>query len=474
MMDAFARTAPDLRSALEMLKRHGDTPIVVEDPLDPNLEIARHYLENFGTSPAHPRSGVEPMVLYTNPTGARMPVLMGVYGARGRCDRLLGAEPGGIARRIADELENRMPVETLAHPGPSQTCTLPGKLDDLPVLTVTDRDAGPYLTSGLVIARDPESGVVNASIHRMRVIDGERLTIWMLPGRDLDVLFRKARARGEDLPISINIGVAPAIYLTSSITKPFLGTDESELELAGAVAGASIRVCACDTQDAWCLADAEIVVEGAITAATHDEYDDPGAPFGMPEFLGYMGMGKAELPLVSVTKVTTRAAAVYQTFLGPGKEQSELLGIPTEAGMLVQLARRLSDTARVIDAHYLPAAGGQLLLALRIDKQVEDAAFPRRVLETAMECHALLKGVLLVDADIDVASESDLFWAMATRFQPSRDLTVLSGQRGFPLDPSQAPGYLPNTDAPTTDKYLMDLTVPVSERARFRRVSDLV
>lgn len=347
-------------------------------------------------------------------------------------------------------------------------------LADLPLLTVTGRDAGPYLTSGLVVARDPMSGVVNVSIHRMRMLSPDRLTIWMLPGRDLELLYRRAMEAGKSLPVSINIGAPPAVYLTSSISSPFLRTDESELELAGAVAGHPISVCRCTSQDAWCLADSEIVIEGEITAECRDEYDDAGAPFGMPEFLGYMGMGKAGLPVVSVTRVTTRPEPYYQTFLGPGKEQSELLAIPTEAGMLARLGPLLQDHGSIRGAHYLPAAGGQLVLALQVEKRTDTAEFPRQVLEAAMGCHALLKAVILVDADVDIHSESDLFWALATRFQPSRDLTVLSGRKGFPLDPSQAAGYLAGSSEPTTDKYLMDLTVPVADRDRFRRVSELV
>lgn len=91
------RTGADLRSALRALERWGETPVVVEDSLDPKLEIARHYMDNFATSPAHPRPGGEPMVLYANPVGYDMPVLMGVFGTRalrnapgcrrGRCRR---------------------------------------------------------------------------------------------------------------------------------------------------------------------------------------------------------------------------------------------------------------------------------------------------------------------------------------------------------------------------------------------------
>ncbi len=473
MSDTKSICAPDLRSAMAALEKCGEMPIVVDDDLDPRFEIAQHYLANFATSPAHPRSGEEPVVIYTRPTGYEMPVLMGLFGARRRCEFLLGCAEGTGARTISQRLSTRTPARELGE-APCQAISWPEKLGALPTLSVTALDAGPYLTSGLVFAHDPENGVANLSIHRMRVVDAHRLTIWMLPGRDLDNLYRKAQRNGSGLPISINIGAGPIVYLTSSISSPFIREDESELEFAGGVQGAAIEISRCKTQNAWCLSQSQIVIEGEITGELLDEYSGSESRYGMPEFLGYMGMGKAKLPVVNVSQVTSQINPIYQTFLGPGKEQSELLALPTEAGMIGQLSNALSNDATVHDARYLAAAGGQLMLALRIEKKNENEGFSERVLHAATKNHLLVKVVFLVDTDIDVSSESDLLWAMATRFQPSRDLVIFPKQRGFPLDPSQAAGYLAGTTEPTTDKYLLDLTVPVAERERFRRVTTLV
>ena len=178
----------DLRSALHLLENWGERPIRIANRLDNVREIARHYLHNFAASPANSRDGAEPCIVYEN-TPSGMPVCMGLFGSRQRNEILLHGEPGHGARRLAAKLGMRIPCETTGKP-PCREVVRTEKLAALPILTVTRSDAGPYITSGLVCARDPDNGIVNVSIHRMRVLGPDRLTIWMLPGRVLDRLYR--------------------------------------------------------------------------------------------------------------------------------------------------------------------------------------------------------------------------------------------------------------------------------------------
>jgi gallate decarboxylase subunit C len=455
-----------LRGLLADLSARGHTVVTHRSDLSPKFEIAAHYGDNFATSPASARTGDEPCVLYES-NRSPMPVLLGLYGARRRNAALLFGCPRGTASRLAAQITTRIPPVLVARGSCHQTACGDG-LAALPVLTTTPSDAGPYLTSGLVCATDPDTGQPNVSIHRMRVLDAQRLTIWMLPGRDLDHLYRKATAAGRPLEISINIGVSPAVYLTSSLSSPFIDRGTSELALAGAVQGKAVELARCKTNAALCIASSEVVIEGEITAAAADEFSDPVQRWAMPEFLGYMGHGRPGLPVIAVTGVWHRENAVYQTFLGPGKEQSELLAVPTEAGMLWQVNRCHAQELQVLDAHYLAPGGGQLVLALQVRKYEERPDTMRRLLDTVVANHKLAKAVWVVDEDVDIHSPEDLIWACATRFQPTRDLCVRSGQPGFPLDPSQALGYL-DSQEPITDKYLLDLTAPMAQRTRFAR-----
>lgn len=440
--------------------------IEIDEPLNPYLAIAEHYRTHFAASPAGERSGEEPVVLY-RPDGFKFPVLMGMFGSRRRNEHLLGAQAGHGAQHLEERL--RVPIPPIwTTDAPCQENCSPENLNSIPILTTTQKDAGPYITSGVVCAGNPRGGFFNISIHRMRVLDDRHLTIWILPGRDLEVLYRQAVSMGSCLPISINIGVPPALYFTSSLSKPFIRPGSGELEAAGALLGHPIAIAQCITCDTFCIAESEIVIEGFIRGDTADEFSNSEHRFGMPEFLGYMGKAQPALPIVEVTAVYHRSDAVYQTFLGPGKEQAELLALPTEAGMLLKLKEKFGQDIDILDIHYLSPGGGQLMAALRIRKLREQEGILDRIRDYVTECHRLTKVVLVVDEDINIHSPEDLLWALATRFQPSRDLHIQGQSQGFPLDPSQGAGYL-DPHKPITDKYLMDLTVPFAMRANFKR-----
>lgn len=397
-----------------------------------------------------------------------MPVAMGCFGSRARNEWLLGASPGFGAQHFAMKLGSQIAPRWCDSP-PCREQRANEGLDALPVLTTTADDAGPYLTAGIVCAGDPDLGFASVSIHRMRVLDATRLTIWILPGRDLDHLYRKALAQHRQLPVSINIGAPPVVYLTSCLSEPFVQPGHGELETAGALLGAPIDIARCATNATFCLAQSEIVVEGMLLADTADERANADASGAMPEFLGYMGNALSALPVIEVSAVFHRHAAVYQAFLGPGKEQSELLALPVEAGLLRHFAQQSDADLAVLDAHYLSAGGGQLIVVLRVRKHRDEPGAMTRLRDEVVARHRLVKAIWVVDEDVDIHSPDDLFWAMATRFQPSRDLHLQSTVPGFPLDPSQGIGYL-DAFACRTDKYLLDLTAPLALRQRFRRI----
>ena len=460
-----------MRGLLAAMEAAGHPCVRVDTALQPHLQIAQHYLAHHARVPACNRSGEEPCVLYQG-DGSPMPVLMGLYGSRARNGWLLHGDAAAAAPRLARRLSARLPPVQIQD-APCHQRFRPEGLAALPVLQTTPSDAGPYLTSGLVCALDPDTGQPNVSIHRLRVLDAQRLTIWMLPGRDLDRITQRSLALGKPLPISINIGVPPAVYLTSALSAPFIGAGDSELALAGAVQGWPVALAACKTNGSVCLAASEIVIEAQITAETADEFSDPVLRWAMPEFLGYMGQGRPSLPVVQLTGLWHREGAIYQAFLGPGKEQSELLALPTEAGMIAALQAAFADELEVLDAHYPAAGGGQLLLVLQVRRRHHRPGLPQRLLGAVLERHRLCKAVWLVDDDVDIHSPEDLLWACATRLQPSADLHLRTGEPGFPLDPSQAPGYLA-ADRALTDKYLLDCTVPPDSSQRFARWTTFV
>lgn len=456
-----------MRDALFNLRKNGEKVIEIESALDPHLGIAEHYRRRFATSPAVQRSGEEPIVIY-KPAGFNFPVLMGMFGSRRRNEYLLGAQPEQGVHHLAKCFSSPIQPIWISN-APCHEHRAEKNLNALPILTTTSKDAGPYLTSGVVCAGSPEMGFYNVSIHRMRLVDSRHLTIWMLPGRDLETLYHQAVSEGRPLPVSINIGVPPALYITSSLSKPFVKPGSGELEAAGAILQQPLAITRCITSETFCIAESEIVIEGFIRGEMAEEFSDPLCRYGMPEFLGYMGKAQAALPLIEVSGVFHHSDAIYQTLLGPGKEQAEMLALQTEAGVLKNLKQLFKGDIEILDVHYLAPGGGQLMVALRVRKIYECEKLLASIRDSVIACHALTKVVIMVDEDTDIHSPEDLLWAFATRFQPSRDLHIQGRSKGFPLDPSQSMGYL-DPHAPITDKYLIDLTVPIQMRSAFMRV----
>lgn len=460
----------DLESALRELAKVGETVHYVHYPLSPKFEIAAHYCAHAG-APATSRSQDEGIFVYT---GASVPVLMGLFGSRRRNNTLLMGKETIDKHMLAQQIAAPVPPQLVANPPSQQIVMEGGSLGSLPILHYTPRDGGRYITSGIVYAQSPSGKGCNVSIHRLCIIDDQHCTIWMVPGRHLETMYREAMALGQSLPISINIGGDPVVYLASAFSQPHTGLYANEMQIAGAIRQRPVEVARCVTSAAKCLAQAEIVLEAEMLPKMAPE---GSTGFSMPEFLGYMGETKAQLPLVRVNAITTKQKPLYQTFLGPGREQSELLAIPQEISILSQLPSL--PGLKVLDVHCPSYSGGLLAAVVKIAKTGREGddsvpALGRRILET----HKYVKNVFIADEDIDIYSPEDVFWAMTTRMQLDVDLHVTADLPGFPMDPSQTLAYRRervNGDAPAaaiTSKGVFDCTCPykltlLMQRAEF-------
>ncbi|NUR27675.1 MAG: UbiD family decarboxylase, partial [Catenulispora sp.] len=421
-------------------------------------------------TPAAPPTGPGPVVLFEHVTadsGATGSVLMGLYGTRRRAAALLGLEPSEVPFRLLESVAAPVPpVRIVSEDARPERVACPADLTALPIPVLTDADAGPYLTLGAVLATDPDSGVRNLSVHRMCVQGPDSLTIWMVPGRDLERAYLAATARGETLPVAIHLGVPPAVLLASCCPSSLVPPDVDELGVAGALGGAPVELTACETVEAECIAHAEYVIEGEILAKKVPE--NPSGDLATPEFLGYQGRAHPALPVIRVTGVTARPGAILQTVSGPGLEQSVLLGFGMEAAVLGFLRDRAAPIASAL-CH--TAGGGQLMLVLRWRKRsAEDDALVRGACEAVLEAFRMVKMIVAVDEDVDPESDQDLWWAMVTRLQADQDIAVLPDLEGFPLDPSQSTAYSPRLSADgRTAKAVFDCTVPFALRDRFAR-----
>ncbi len=476
-------TQDDLRSALEYLKTFPGEVMQTDEPVDPMAELSGVYRHVGAGGTVMRPTKLGPALLFNSikgHPGAR--VLIGLFASRERTARLLKTTPERLAFRLVEALEH--PLDPVVVPQQQAACQQvvhrasdPGfdvrKL--VPAPTNTPDDAGPYLTLGHCYASDPETGESDITIHRLCLQGPDTLTMFLTPGaRHIEVFRQKAEAAGKPLPISISIGIDPAISLATSFEPPTTPLGFDELKVAGGLRGRAVDLVECLTVRERAIAHAEYVIEGELLPGVRmreDHNTDSGK--AMPEFPGYTGPAVRELPVIRVTAVTHRHHPILQTCIGPSEEHVTLAGIPTEASILQTVGRALPG--RLLNVYAHSAGGGKYLAVLQFKKSVpSDEGRQRQAALLAFAAFSELKHVILVDEDVDLFDSNDVLWALNTRYQGDLDTVFLPGFRCHPLDPSQSPDYNPALrDNGITCKTIFDCTVPWNLKAEFVRAKFL-
>lgn len=428
---------PDLRDFLAVLEGAGEL-LRLDGGADLRFELTALALELQRAG-----GGEGPAVRCDAAGDGSMPVVTNVLGARSRYALALGVPPEGIGAEWARrESEPRAPVEVAA--GPVQDVVHVGDAADLgrlPVLTHFAEDAGPYITAGIVVARDPDTGVRNGSFHRCQVKGPRTLATSLHSRRHLWQLAQAAEARGEPLEIAIVNGAHPLFYFGCGMWKGPIGTDE--YDITGGFLGEPLEVVRCRTVDLDVPAGAEVVIEGVIPPGIRE----PEGPFG--EFTGYASHNSTE-HRVDVTAITMRSDALWQDIVsGISAEHNGALRVPQEARMLAAL-RGQHPTVRAVSYPLSGACRFHCYVSMRptAQGQAKNAVFH------AFAEDLSLKMVVVVDDDIDVYDEAEVWWAVATRMQADRDLVVTPFAAGAMLDPS--------SDAGLTAKMGIDATRPLA------------
>lgn len=467
-----AREIRDLRSALEFLAGMPGQLASTKEMVDPVAELAGVYRMVGGGTPVAPNSKTGPAVVFENVKGFSMPVVVGMLASRKRTAMLLGCEPERLGFQLLEALKRPVPP-VLLEEAPCQEVVLRPPFDLrtlIPAPTNTLKDAGPYFNMGLVRAEDPETGEADVTIHRLCVQGPDRLSIFFAPGRHIDAFRAKAEAMGKALPVSISMGLDPAVYLAACFEPPTTPKGYDELAVAGGLRGRPVELVRCVSVEATALARAEIVIEGEILPGERIREDvQTNTGYCMPEFPGYLGTAQAELPVIRVTAVTHRRNPMLQTIVGPGEEHTNLAGIPTEASILRMVEDAMPGKLRNVYCH--PAGGGKYLAILQFSKsEARDEGRQRQAALVAFAAFSELKHVIVVDEDVNIFDSNDVLWAMTTRYQGDVSTVFVPGVRCHPLDPSQSPEFSPSIPAPGVScKTIFDCTVPYRLKEKFRR-----
>ena len=395
-------------------------------------------------------------VFFPSPDGHSIPVVSGFMSRREWIAEALGVSNSDLLKAFRQAVENPIPwLEVAKENAPCQQATL-SEIDlqrHLPIPTHSEHDNGPYLTAGLLITRNPKTGVQNVSIHRVQVHAKDRMAILMLP-RHAMTFYRMAEANDEALPVAIAIGVDPLTMLASQAITPI---DHDELEIAGALHGKPLEVVKCVTNNLRVPANAEIIIEGHIPPKIRE----PEGPFG--EFPKYYSSRESREVIV-VDRITQRTSPIFHTIV-PAEMEHLLLGsIPREASFLGHLQRSFPN---VEDVHLSMGGVGRYHLFIKFRKQREGEA--KNLILCAFGAHYDIKHVVVVDSDVDVHDPQQVEWAIATRFQADKDLIVISGAQGSVLDPSTTVnaisinnGTVPIHSQGISSKMGLDATKPIS------------
>ena len=469
----------DLRTALEVLKGEKGQLIETDEEVNPEAELSGVYrYVGAGGTVMRPTRVNGPAMIFHNILGhPNASVVIGLLASRERVGLLLGCEKENLGKLLCEcALNPIMPVVT-EEAAPCQEmiyrAEAPGfdlfKL--IPAPTNTPVDAGPYITMGMCYATHPDTGLSDVTIHRMCIQSKDELSIFLQPGsRHIGAMAERATQLNRPLPISISIGVDPAIEIGSCFEPPTTPLGYNELSIAGAIRRQPVKLHKCVSIEENAIANAEYVIEGEIVPGVkvvEDKNSHTG--YAMPEFPGYNGKASEECWLVKVKAVTTRKNPIMQTVIGPSEEHVNLAGIPTEASIYHMIDKALPGKVTNVYAH--PSGGGKYMAVLQCRKEVHtDEGKQRQAALLAFSAFPELKHVILVDEDVDIFDSRDVLWAMNTRFQGDRDIITIPGVRCHPLDPSSSPEYSPSiSDVGISCKTIFDCTVPFHLKERFKR-----
>jgi 2,5-furandicarboxylate decarboxylase 1 len=363
----------------------------------------------------------ERATFFPKPGGHDIAVVSGLLGDRSWIADAMGVAGSEVLARFADAAANPLPWQEVTE-APVQQVVHDNVdlLSQLPIPTHNELDSGPYISAGLMIARNPRTGIQNVSIHRCQISGPDELGVLLLP-RHTNAFFEMAEQQGEALEIAIVIGVDPLTALASQAIVPI---DHDELEIAGALHGAPLEVVRCVSNQVRVPAHAEIVLEGRILPRVRA----PEGPFG--EFPQYYGE-RADRHVAKIDRITHRRNPIFHTIVGGANEHLLLGAIPREATLLGHLKRSFPS---VRDVHLSMGGVGRYVLYVQMQKRSEGEA--KNVILGAFGGHYDLKTVIVVDEDVNIHNAREVEWAVTTRFQADRDLVVITDAQGSKLDPS--------------------------------------
>ena len=319
----------------------------------------------------------------------------------------------GITQRIMEAINNPLPIEKCQSVQDTFTVSEAADLSKLPLLTHYPRDGGPYITSGVIIAKDPETGVRNASIHRMLVLGKDRLTARIVP-RHLYTYHQKAEKLDQPLEVAIAIGLHPATLLATTTSVPI---NVDELEVANNFHNGQMNLVKCETVDIE-VPQCEILLEGRMLP--HERAEE--GPF--VDLTDTYDVVRME-PVIELDRMHYCHDSLYHAIMPAGFEHKLLQGLPQEPRIFSSVQNTVPTVKNVALTE-----GGCCWLHAAVSIQKQTQGDGKNVIMAALAAHPSLKHCVVVDEDVDIFDAEDLEYAIATRVKGDEDIIIVREHEG--------------------------------------------
>ena len=373
------------------------------------------------------------LTLFKKIKGYKYQVVSGVCGSRDIIASWLGTNKEKLIFKITDAIEHPKDYKIIDQDSCYEVETK--NLDEIPIMKYFQKDGGEYISSGVIICRDPDSKRLNASFHRIMKI-GKNKLVTRLCERDTLKFFQKYK---DEMPITIFIGNDPSVLMPGAIS----AGDIDELKIMSALR--HLEVVKCKTNNLLVPAHSEIVLEGRITKENTDE-----GPF--VDISGTYDVVRKQ-PVIEIDGIWHRPNPIYHALLPGGNEHRLLMGIPREP----TIYNEVSKICPVRAINITTGGCSWLHCVISIKKQKPDDGI--KACEAAFKGHHSLKHCVVVDDDIDVFNMEEVEWAIATRFQADKQ-TIQKIEGGSSIDPSTVGREVPGSDRRLTCKVGIDATIP--------------
>jgi 2,5-furandicarboxylate decarboxylase 1 len=419
-----------LRAVMEKLME-ADRILVCDKSVDPKFELGAvlKYFKN------------KKPVLFNNVKGSNVPVIGGMFGDREIFYRMLKISHEERIFKFMDAVANPKPAKLLDK-GPIKENIITRNIDItrmFPIPTFHEKDSSSFITAGIVVIKDPETGKRYTAVRRLQVNGRDRLNI-LVASPMLKNQIERLREKNKDLEVAVILGYDYSFLLASQFSSELYGVDKYEID--SALRGEPLELVKCQSVDLEVPAYAEIVMEGVMP---YNKLETEG-PFG--ELMGYYG-GVANHPTIEIKTVMHRKDPILQVSF-PCREEHLSNGLVRE----MELYMHVNKFAEIKDVNVTIGGGCRFHGIVSINKKLEGE--PKSVLIGALGSSKDIKHVIVVDKDVDIFDGDDVEGVLATRVQGSKDIVIVPSALGSGLDPS-------HNIQEVTDKIGIDATKPIGE-----------